>query len=115
RGGSWWRRLTLSERHHRAEGRAVCRAMRYDHHEKAGNQGDVVKHVALLAALDKVLGKHQRSDFRYADTFAGYAHSPIVQGGEWEHGIGVILGEQNAKRLDHNRHTSLWLRWYLSG
>lgn len=45
--------------------------MPYDHHEKVGNQGDVVKHVALLAALDKDLENHKRSDFCYADTFAG--------------------------------------------
>ena len=29
--------------------------MPYDHHMKAGNQGDCVKHPALIAALDTVL------------------------------------------------------------
>ena len=83
----------------------------YDHHKKAGNQGDVVKHIALIAALDKVLQKHRGSVFRYADVFAGYAHNPLVQGNEWKQGIGKLFGRQD---LDNNEHTTLYNRWYLT-
>lgn len=59
----------------------------YDHHDKAGNQGDVIKHVALLAAADALMcGK--TGSFSYADTFAGYPFNPIRAGGEWLQGIG---------------------------
>lgn len=42
----------------------------YDHQTKAGNQGDVVKHPALVAALHGLLVEHE-GVFRYADSFAG--------------------------------------------
>jgi hypothetical protein len=48
----------------------------YDHHEKAGNEGDVVKHVALIAALRAVVGEAKGSEFAYADTFAAYVSCP---------------------------------------
>ncbi len=83
----------------------------YDHHKKAGNQGDVVKHIALIAALDKVLHNHRGPVFRYADIFAGYAHNPLVKGNEWKQGIGKLFGRQG---LDKNEHTALYERWYLT-
>ena len=83
----------------------------YDHHKKAGNQGDVVKHIALIAALDKVLHNHRGPVFRYADTFAGYAHNPLIRGYEWKQGIGKLFREQG---LDKNEHTALYERWYLT-
>jgi len=58
----------------------------YDHNEKAGNQGDVVKHTALLAAADAIL-KTSRGDFDYADIFAGYAFNLLQSTGEWRYGI----------------------------
>ena len=42
----------------------------YDHHKKAGNEGDVVKHVALIAALDSVIDQHGGGVFHYADIYA---------------------------------------------
>ena len=87
--------------------------MTYDHHEKAGNQGDVVKHVALIAALDTILQECDQTTFRYADTFAGYAYSPIIQGNEWDRGIGRVV--ERGKQLNQNRHTRLWYEWYLQG
>ena len=60
----------------------------YDHHNKAGNPGDVIKHVALIAAADVLM--QDKHFFRYADTFAGYAYNPIRSTGEWEHGIGLF-------------------------
>lgn len=83
----------------------------YDHHKKAGNQGDVIKHVALIAALDKVLDEHQQSTFHYADTFAGYVQNSLVKGNEWPQGIGKFF---QRRELDDNKHTKLYKRWYLS-
>ena len=83
----------------------------YDHHKKAGNQGDVIKHIALIAALDTVLEKHRGTVFSYADIFAGYARNPLVRGNEWRHGIGKLSGRQD---LDNNEHTALYKRWYLT-
>lgn len=87
--------------------------MPYDHHAKAGNQGDVVKHVALLAAIDRTLDGHERPDFRYADTFAGYARSPLILGGEWKDGIKVLADPARLDKLSGNPHTALWRDWYL--
>jgi len=87
--------------------------MTYDHHEKAGNRGDVVKHVALLAALDTFLQHFQRDSFEYADTFAGYAYSPLIKGNEWKDGIGTVFGKGG--ELKENPHTKLWYEWYLQG
>ena len=61
----------------------------YDHNQKAGNPGDVIKHTALIAAADAIMQKH-KEPFHYADTFAGYAYNPIRTTGEWQNGIGVI-------------------------
>ena len=83
----------------------------YDHAEKCGNEGDVVKHVGLLAALDSILGSWSGGFFRYADTFAGHAQCVLGDGGEWPHGVG-LLADQPALR--DNPHTALWQRWYLA-
>lgn len=91
---------------------------RYDHHEKAGNQGDVVKHVALIAALDATVESFPSGKtFRYADTFAGYACNPLVCNPryEWRKGIGRFR-EQFKERLQQkpNEHARLWYDWYLA-
>lgn len=88
----------------------------YDHRNKTGNQGDVVKHVALIAALDVILDAHEKAEFVYADTYAGYAHNPLQKGNEWENGIGMIREAQNSfDALNANKHTALWRKWYLEG
>lgn len=61
----------------------------YDHHVKAGNPGDVIKHVALIAAAN-VLMQECEGVFYYADTYAGYAYNPLKSEGEWRNGVGVI-------------------------
>ncbi len=60
----------------------------YDHNVKAGNQGDVIKHTALIAAASVLMAK-VKDTFHYADTFAGYAYNPLKSDGEWRNGIGV--------------------------
>lgn len=61
----------------------------YDHNVKAGNQGDVIKHIALIATAS-VLMEQNGSIFHYSDTFAGYAYNPLKSYGEWPSGIGAL-------------------------
>ena len=82
----------------------------YHHATKSGNQGDVVKHVALLAALDVVLAAWPGGFFRYADTFAGDAQHVLGEGGAWQEGVGRLADEP---QLEANPHTALYKRWYL--
>jgi 23S rRNA A2030 N6-methylase RlmJ len=77
----------------------------YDHHKKAGNQGDICKHVALVAALDETISRAARNPFRFADLYAGYAKNPLLEGHEWPNGIGKIAG---ANIFGGNRHVQLW-------
>jgi 23S rRNA A2030 N6-methylase RlmJ len=77
----------------------------YDHHKKAGNQGDICKHVALVAALDETISVAAEIPFRFADLYAGYAKNPLLEGHEWPNGIGKISG---AKLFEGNRHVRLW-------
>jgi len=39
--------------------------MAYDHNIKAGNEGDIVKHVALIAALNSIISTNDITIFRY--------------------------------------------------
>jgi len=82
----------------------------YDHNRKAGNEGDIFKHVALIAALDETVAHTEHSPFRYADIFAGYAMNPLRAGNEWRNGIGVVAGWN---LLKDNRHVALWAGWWL--
>jgi 23S rRNA A2030 N6-methylase RlmJ len=86
----------------------------YDHQTKAGNQGDVVKHVALIAALRAewvIPQAHHRS---YADLFAGYANSPLASGGSWERGIGVVRARLDAGAKVTNPDVEHWCQTYLA-
>jgi len=96
--------------------------MAYDHNEKAGNQGDVIKHVALLAAIDTILSSGSYKSFRYCDTFAGYASSQMIQGNEWKDGIGRFYSGTNPtkgmvinEQLSGNLHVKLYRDLYLAG
>jgi hypothetical protein len=83
--------------------------MAYDHRTKAGNQGDVVKHVALLAAVRHAFDV-MHSTFRYADAYAGPAGSLLLPGGEWSSGIGKLNRSAEVRSADVGR----WIRWYLA-
>ena len=80
-------------------------AVQYDHREKAGNQGDICKHPALIAAVDETIARTKHTPFRYADIFAGYAKNLLPSKGEWSRGIGKIAGQCLGNR---NRHVALW-------
>ena len=83
--------------------------MAYDHRTKAGNQGDVVKHVALLAAVRHAFDV-THSTFRYADAYAGPAGSLLLPNGEWSSGIGKLNRSAEVRSADVGR----WIRWYLA-
>ena len=77
----------------------------YDHQTKAGNEGDVVKHPALIAALNGLLGQHEGL-FRYADAFAGRWEYALREGRVWTSGI-----EKFASRwAGGNPDVELWRR-----
>lgn len=89
--------------------------MTYDHNTKAGNRGDVAKHVALIAALGEILKSWPQQNFRYADTFAGYAYNPLGPKSAtdgWATGIGALADRQ---RVGQPKAPSLeaWLRRYV--
>lgn len=89
--------------------------MVYDHHRKAGNQGDCVKHPALIAALDGVLKPGNAEPFHYLDVFAGHAWHPLLdeKALEWKKGIRALFKPLwEAQRL--NEHVRLWRDWYLA-
>src|SRR3990167_5982506 len=79
----------------------------YDHNEKAGNQGDVVKHLALLAAADALMAECS-GQFHYADTFSGYAFNPLKSNGEWSKGIGVLCSSRTSDNSVLNFWRELW-------
>jgi len=79
--------------------------MSYNHNEKAGNEGDICKHPALIAALDETVARATGTPFHYADLYAGYAQNPLSAGREWNNGIGLVAG---VDLFGRNRHLSLW-------
>lgn len=83
--------------------------MAYDHRTKAGNQGDVVKHVALLAAVRHAFDL-TRSTLKYVDAFAGPSGSLLLPGGEWASGVGRVDRSAEVRSVD----VAKWIRWYLA-
>jgi 23S rRNA A2030 N6-methylase RlmJ len=75
-------------------------SMPYDHHTKAGNQGDVVK-------------PHPGSR-SYADLFSGYAHNPIKPGGSWRDGIGALRAKCDTGARIGNPDVERWYEWYVA-
>jgi 23S rRNA A2030 N6-methylase RlmJ len=85
----------------------------------------VVKHPALIAALDTILPDLSQTSrhFHYFDAFAGHAWHPLLDEGiiagvqkdfEWVNGIGFLLKE--LWRVDGstlNRHLKIWRDWYI--
>lgn len=86
--------------------------MSYDHNDKAGNQGDIIKHPALFAALWSIMSKWQeKRSFVYADIFAAYAHNTLVPNGEWKNGLAKL-----SPQMPNNTNTYLktWHDWYFA-
>ena len=79
--------------------------MTYDHRIKAGNQGDVVKHVDLLAAVRHAIDVAP-STLLYADAYAGPTGSLLLPGGGWSSGIGKLNRSAEPRSVDVGR----WIR-----
>lgn len=60
--------------------------MKYDHSNKIGNRGDVVKHAVLAAVVDRLLQDGGKT-FNYVEAHTGRAEYILPQGGEWRKGI----------------------------
>lgn len=60
----------------------------YDHRFHAGNVGDVFKHVAWLALLERTRGAGPRT---IVDTHAGRGAYPLASTGEWTEALGALL------------------------
>jgi 23S rRNA A2030 N6-methylase RlmJ len=77
--------------------------MSYDHRDKAGNEGDLAKHVVLVAALDTRLatltGEGSDGTFRYADLFAGFAFCDLPAQGPWRRGIAELAARWTARHV----------------
>ena len=91
--------------------------MAYDHHLKAGNQGDCVKHPPLIAALDAALrdsGKTQKP-FHYLDVFAGHAWHPLFEDKEyeWRNGIGQLASAELPEDAPDSVKT-WWNLWHVA-
>lgn len=82
----------------------------YDHRRKAGNRGDVVKHVALLAVLDTLMVQGGLHELAYAETFAGFPESVLRPGGGWETGIGALPRHGTPDNPHLERWYARWVR-----
>lgn len=77
--------------------------MAYDHSEKIGNQGDVVKHPVLFACLRHLLQPRSGGPpFVYAESHAGRPEYILPKGGAWQSGIGA-LSTTTAMKNDRRR------------
>ncbi|MBW8192181.1 23S rRNA (adenine(2030)-N(6))-methyltransferase RlmJ [Neiella marina] len=65
--------------------------MVYEHKTKAGNLGDVFKHLALVQMLEGLLTHHQGKHFCYADTYAGRPDYAVTSSKGWRKGAGKLL------------------------
>lgn len=73
--------------------------MNYRHEFHAGNFADVMKHIALVLMIERL--KVKEKPFVVLDTHAGsgtydLASDEARRGGEWQHGIGRLLGAADA-------------------
>jgi 23S rRNA A2030 N6-methylase RlmJ len=58
----------------------------YDHSNKIGNKGDLIKHFALTIAIKKMATG--RESFSYLDVHSGRSQYDLPASGEWKAGIG---------------------------
>jgi len=67
--------------------------MDYAHARHAGNAGDVLKHVALIALLEAML--RDAAPLAYVETHAGDGLYPLGSAGEWGDGILRVFGARD--------------------
>ena len=95
--------------------------MNYRHCEKAGNEGDVIKHISLIAALDTVIKSWKQDEgnrskiFSYCDTYAANGLNLLKSGLGWSKGIGRIQSQMNHADGTINHHFVNWKNsWWIS-
>ena len=94
--------------------------MSYRHSKNAGNEGDVIKHISLIAALDTVM-KSWNNDkgnkdkvFSYCDTYAANGLNLLKSGLGWSKGIGRIQSQMNHADVTINHHFVNWKNsWWI--
>ncbi|MCP3867816.1 MAG: 23S rRNA (adenine(2030)-N(6))-methyltransferase RlmJ [Gammaproteobacteria bacterium] len=64
--------------------------MKYDHTNKIGNQGDLIKHLTLTVAISRMA--ETKHAFTYLDVHSGRARYDLSDSGEWGQGIGKFAG-----------------------
>jgi len=67
--------------------------MDYSHARHAGNAGDVLKHVALVALLEAML--RDPAPLTYVETHAGDGLYPLGSNGEWGDGVLRVWNAQD--------------------
>jgi hypothetical protein len=88
----------------------------YDHNDKAGNEGDLVKHFVLTYAIEAWLKKvneaitnnNQNIEVNYFDVFSANAENRVsIKNGAWKNGVGLIPSLENFEKT-----TLLWQQIY---
>ena len=94
--------------------------MSYRHSEKAGNEGDVIKHISLIAALDNVMKSWNKDKgnkdkvFSYCDTYAANGLNLLKSGLGWSKGIGRIQSQMNHVGVTIDHHFVNWKNsWWI--
>ena len=78
--------------------------MEYDHSDKIGNEGDVVKHAVLCALVEALLDQTPIVPFVYAESHTGRAVYVLPGKGRWLHGIKPF--SENLLELEDRNATS---------
>jgi 23S rRNA A2030 N6-methylase RlmJ len=81
--------------------------MEYDHSRKAGNRGDVWKHLVLVALADVI--PVLSDTCYYVDCHAGAPEHELRPGGEWERGVGDAI-QKVPSDCRYCEIASAWLR-----
>lgn len=71
--------------------------MSYCHRNKSGNQGDLIKHLALTGAIYHMAISN--TEFSYLDVHAGHADYELDQDGAWRDGIGHFVKLYAGKKI----------------
>lgn len=88
----------------------------YDHNDKAGNEGDLVKHFVLTYAIEAWLKKvneaitnnNQNIKVNYFDVFSANAENKVsIKNGAWKNGVGLIPSLKDVEKT-----TLLWQQIY---
>lgn len=94
--------------------------MIYRHSKKAGNEGDVIKHISLIAALDTIMKSWNKDKgnkdkvFSYCDTYAANGLNLLKSGLGWTKGIDRIQSQMNHTDLTINHHVVNWKNsWWI--